>query len=178
MLKRYEEFLKTVDERLNKYFEEQCEYIKCKEGCSACCEIGEYPFSRLELEYLLSGYSQLSVQKKLKIRNEIIRLKRTKPKMHKCPFLIDKKCSVYKYRGLVCRIHGLAWYDETENRVRLPYCTNTGLNYAKVFDRKTGEVFLQNPIKERLRIDTILDSEEAQKYNLERGEIRPLLKWF
>ena len=98
--------------------------------------------------------------------------------MHKCPFLIDKKCSVYPYRGLVCRIHGLAWYDENENRIRLPYCANKGLNYAKVFDRQTGEVFLQNPITERLRIDSILDSEEAKKFDLIRGEIRPLLKWF
>lgn len=178
MLKRYEEFLKIVDARLEKYFEEQCEFIKCREGCSACCEVGEYPFSRLELEYLLSGFSKLPLDLKIKIREEIISLKKEKPKMHKCPFLVDKKCSVYKYRGLVCRIHGLAWYDENENRIRLPYCANKGLNYAKVFDRETGEVFLQNPITERLRIDSILDSEEAQKYDLVRGEIRPLLKWF
>ena len=178
MLKRYEEFLKHLDKRLNNYFEEQCEYIKCQSGCSACCEVGEYPFSRLELEYLLSGFAKLPIETRIKIREEIIKLKNDKPKMHKCPFLIDKKCSVYPYRGLVCRIHGLAWYDEVENRVRLPYCVNKGLNYSKVFDRKTGEVFLQDPIKERLRIDTILQSDEAKKYQLEMGEIRPLLKWF
>ena len=178
MLKRYEKFLQKFDKRLDKYFEEQCEFIKCKAGCSACCEVGEYPFSRLELEYLLSGFSKLPLQTKIKIREEIIKLKKENPKMHKCPFLIDKKCAVYPYRGLVCRMHGLAWYDEDENRIRLPYCANMGLNYAKVFDRETGEVFLQNPITERLRIDSVLDSDEAQKYDLVRGEIRPLLKWF
>ena len=57
MLQRYEKFLKEVLEpKLEKYFEEQCEFVKCKEGCSSCCEVGEYPFSRLELEYLMSGF--------------------------------------------------------------------------------------------------------------------------
>ena len=98
--------------------------------------------------------------------------------MYKCPFLINSMCCVYRYRGLVCRTHGLAWYDEDENKIRLPYCVNMGLNYAKVFDRETGEVLLQNPIKERLRIDSILRSAEAEEYSLECGEIRPLIKWF
>ncbi len=178
MLKRYEEFLKILDKRLDKYFEEQCEYIKCKPGCSMCCEVGEYPFSQLEMEYLMAGFMKLPYDLKNKIKAEIDKLKRTRPKMHKCPFLIDKKCSVYPHRGIVCRTHGLAWYDEAENRIRLPYCVNKGLNYAKVFNRETGEVFLQEPITERLRIDTILQSEEAKEYGLECGEIRPLMKWF
>ena len=92
--------------------------------------------------------------------------------------LIDNKCSVYPYRGIVCRVHGLAWYDEDENKIRLPYCVNKGLNYAKVFDRETGEVILQNPIREKLRIDTILKSDEAEQLELECGEIRPMIKWF
>ncbi len=178
MLTRYEKFLEKLDKRLDKYFEEQCEFIKCKPGCSGCCEVGEYPFSRLELEYLMSGFMNLPFETKHKIKEEIKKLKQEKPQMHKCPFLIDKKCSLYQYRGIVCRTHGLAWYDEDENKIRLPYCVNIGLNYSKVFDRDTGEVLLQNPIKERLRIDSILQSDEAKKYNLEMGEIRPLMKWF
>ena len=178
MLQRYAEFLKILDKKLDGYFEEQCEFIKCKPKCSACCEVGEYPFSRLELEYLMSGFVKLPFGIKHEIKEEIKRLKAENPKMYKCPFLIDGMCSVYEYRGIVCRIHGLAWYDEAENKIRLPYCVNKGLNYAKVFDRQTGEVFLQNPIKERLRIDTILRSSDAEKYNLECGEIRPLIKWF
>ena len=178
MLKRYEEFLKYLDKKLDIYFEEQCEFIKCKEGCSACCEVGEYPFSRLELEYLMSGFVSLPFDIKHKIKEEIKHLVKTRPKMYRCPFLINNMCSVYSHRGIVCRTHGLAWYDEDENRIRLPYCVNKGLNYAKVFDRSTGEVFLQNPIRERLRIDTILNSPKAKEYSLECGEIRPLIKWF
>ena len=176
MLKRYELFLEKFDKRLEKYFEEQCEFIKCKEGCSACCEVGEYPFSRLEAEYLMSGFIKLPADIKDKIRKEIKHLKSEIPKMYKCPFLIDNMCSVYKYRGLVCRVHGLAWFDG--EKIQLPYCVNKGLNYSKVFDRETGEVFLPNAVQEVLRIDSILRSPEAEKYELECGEIRPLIKWF
>ncbi len=176
MLKRYELFLEKFDKRLNKYFEEQCEFIKCKEGCSACCEVGEYPFSRLEAEYLMSGFIKLSSDVKDKIRQKIKHLKSENPKMYKCPFLIDNMCSVYKYRGIVCRVHGLAWFDG--EKIQLPYCVNKGLNYSKAFDRETGEVYLPNAVQEHLRIDSILRSPEAEKYELECGEIRPLIKWF
>lgn len=178
MLNRYEHFLKILDKKLDKYFEDQCEHIKCKPGCSRCCEIGEYPFSRLELEYLMQGFVKLPFSIKHKIKEEIKHLKKENPKMHKCPFLFENKCVVYQYRGIVCRMHGLAWYDDEAERIRLPYCVNKGLNYSKVFDRETGEVFLDNPITERLRIDCILKSEQAQTFKLECGEIRPLLKWF
>lgn len=178
MLKRYERFLQNFDSRLAKYFEDHCEFIKCREGCCACCEVGDYPFSRLEAEYLMSGFVKLPVQTQKIIKNNIKQLKLENPKMYKCPFLIDKKCALYNYRGIVCRIHGLAWYDEIEERIQLPYCVNKGMNYAKVFDRDTGNVFLEYPIKERLRIDSVLRSSEAEDYELECGEIRPLLSWF
>ena len=32
--------------------------------------------------------------------------------------------------------------------------------------------------KVNLRIDRVLESELAQKYNLEHGEIRPMVDWF
>ncbi len=177
MLERYKKFLEKFDKRLDKYFENQCEYIKCKEGCSLCCEVGEYPFSRLEIEYLMQGIMQLPASVKSVIKENIKQLKKNQPKMYRCPFLIKSSCSVYPYRGIVCRTHGLAWFDEDEEKIKLPYCVNKGLNYAKVFDRETGEVFLPEPIKERLRIDSILRSKEAEEYEIECGEIRPLIKW-
>ena len=178
MLARYEKFLEKFDKRLSRYFEEQCEFIKCKMGCSACCEVGEYPFSRLEAEYLMSGYMGLPPDVKKQVKENIKRLKSENPKFYQCPFLINHLCCVYKYRGIVCRTHGLAWFDEDEGKVKLPYCVNLGLNYSKVFDRETGEVFLQDPIKERLKINSVLRSPAAEEYKLECGEIRPLIKWF
>ena len=100
MLQRYEKFLKEIlDPKLEKYFEEQCEFVKCKESCSSCCEVGEYPFSRLELEYLMSGFVNLSFETKHIIKEEIKHLKREQPKMYNCPFLINKMCCVQIQRN-------------------------------------------------------------------------------
>lgn len=178
MLKRYEEFLVEFDKKLNKYFIEQSKYIKCKKGCCGCCEIGEYPFSRLEMEYLMRKFITLPVDIRNNIRKEIKHLKEENVKMYKCPFLINKECCVYSHRGIVCRTYGLAWYDDKEDRIKLPYCVNKGLNYSKVFDLHTQGVYLDNPITENLRIDSVLRSEDAKKHKLECGEIRPLLDWF
>ena len=55
---------------------------------------------------------------------------------------------------------------------------NLGLNYAEVFDKSGGAVYLNNPVKKDLRTDKILRSKTAEKYSLECGEIRPLIDWF
>lgn len=182
MLDRYEEFLKKFDKKIAEYFIKQEQYIKCKKSCSACCEIGEYPFSRLEAEYIMHGFVKLSpiIQAKIKqnIKNLIIRKKDNLSErfLYKCPFLLDKMCALYQYRGITCRVFGLAYlYD---NKVHLPECVNSGLNYSKNYNPETKEVDIQNLIEDDLRIDSVLRSPSAQEYNLECGEIRPLINWF
>ena len=64
MLIKYEKFLNEFQEKLDKYFKEHSEYICCKEGCSSCCAIGEYPFSWLEMGYLMQGFLALDEQTK------------------------------------------------------------------------------------------------------------------
>ena len=177
MLKRYEKFLEELDKILDNYFYEYRQYICCKKGCSLCCEIGEYPFSRLEAEYLMKGFVELSPKIQKEIKQNIKKLLDNKIySNYKCPFLINKECSLYKYRGLVCRTHGLAFLDN--GIVKLPECVNEGLNYSSVYDSKKKELLIEQPIKESLRIDNIFDNQAAKKYNLECGEIRPLIKWF
>lgn len=177
MLKRYEKFLEIFDKELETYFKSHKEYIFCQKNCSACCEIGEYPFSRLEAEYLMHGFTTLTPQIQKQIKDNIKNLVKNKIfTNYKCPFLINKECSLYKYRGLVCRTHGLAYLDN--GVVKLPECANNGLNYSKCYNSDKKELILDNPIKNNLRIDYILKSPLAQKYKLEGGEIQPLIKWF
>ena len=183
MLKRYENFLEEFDRELQEYFSKQKKYIKCRKGCTDCCIKGEYPFSRLEAEYLMYGFVQLDKTLKDRIRKNIADLKREKENFkgerfeYKCPFLLDGECALYERRGIVCRTFGLAYLQE-DNRVRLPHCANIGLNYAEVYNAEKGEVLLNNPVKKDLRTDSILRSKTAEKYNLECGEIRPLIDWF
>ncbi len=183
MLKRYESFLESFDKKLEEYFNNQNQYIKCKNGCSLCCEIGEYPFSRLEAEYIMNAFVKLDKATKDKIRQNIFELKTAKSEfkgerfLYKCPFLIDKKCSLYKSRGIVCRVHGLAYLNN--GIVNLPECTNLGLNYSGCFNSQTKEVKIENLIEKNLNTDKILRSKLAtEDYELECGEIRPLIDWF
>lgn len=184
MLARYEKFLDEFDKRLSKYFESQKPYIKCKQGCSFCCEKGEYPFSRLEAEYLMGAFVRLPKITKDVIRANIEQLKKEKKInkeerfLYRCPFLVESFCALYKYRGIVCRAHGLAYLDEDTGLVKLPECVNQGLNYSSVYNASNSSIYIGNPIKENLKIDSVLRSASAQNLELECGAIRPLIDWF
>lgn len=175
MLVKYENFLIEFQARLDKYFEEHSEFICCKNGCSACCEIGEYPFSWIEMGYLMQGFVALDEDVKKQIKQNIENLREEKANFigerfeYSCPFLINGSCSVYKNRGLTCRVHGLA-HLKKDGSVNVPYCANVGLNYSKVFE---DGVFSTEPIKEILYINEILAN-----FDGEMGEIRPLIDWF
>ena len=118
--------------------------------------------SQIELEYLMQGYAKLNDEDKITVQNNIKNI----VKGGACPFLIDKKCSVYPFRPIVCRVHGLAYicHDEV---VKVPYCANEGKNYTKVY--KDGEIEI-NPVKENL------DTQDLLK-DFDFGEIRNLIDW-
>lgn len=182
MLKSYEKFLIEFDKKLEEYFVSQKEYIKCSKGCTNCCEVGEYPYSRLEAEYLMKGFLTLPAQVQKEIKQNISKLLAAKKQNqcerfnYCCPFLINNLCSLYNFRGITCRVFGLAYLDK--NYIKLPECANLNLNYSDVFNKNTKEIFINNLITDNLRIDNILRSPLAEKYNLECGEIRPLIEWF
>lgn len=118
--------------------------------------------SQIELEYLMYGYAGLSDKDKITVQNNIQNI----VKGGVCPFLIDKKCSVYSYRPIVCRVHGLAYICH-DDVVKVPYCANEGKNYTKVY--KDGEIEI-NPIKENLDTQNLLK-------DFDFGEIRNLYDW-
>ena len=158
----YKNFLDILDKRLHEYFELHKEHINCCLGCSSCCENGDYPVSQIELEYLMQGYTKLSDKDKITVQDNIKNI----IKGGACPFLIDKKCSVYSYRPIICRVHGLAYicHDEV---VKVPFCANENKNYTKVY--KGGEIEI-NPIKENLDTQNLL-----KDFNF--GEIKNLIDW-
>lgn len=185
MLKEYEEFLKDFDSIISQLFENQKKYVKCHKGCSLCCEIGEYPFSQLEFAYLTQGYLQLPENRKILVQQNIRNLLMDKKEYkgekrfeHKCPFLINRECSVYQYRGLVCRTFGVCYYDDVKGVTMLPECVHYGLNYSENYDDENKELHVDYIPRVNLRIDRILNSQVAHKYNLESGEIRPIVEWF
>lgn len=183
MLKRYKDFLKDFDELLKTLFFNQEKYIKCKKGCSKCCEKGDYPYSQLEFAYLTQGYINLPENKRILVQQNIRNLTYDKKEFkgerfeHVCPFLINGECCVYEYRGIICRTFGLCYYDDKQGYVRLPDCVHQGLNYSEYYDEESQTLNIKDVPKVNLRIDRVLKSQLAEDYELEPGEIRPMLDW-
>ena len=182
-MNNYESFIKEFDEQISKLIDLQKKYIYCKEGCSYCCEKGDYPFSQIEFNYLTQGFINLDTEEKIIVQKNIKKLLEEKKNFtgekfeHVCPFLINKKCCVYDYRGIICRTFGICYYDEENKYVRLPECVNLGLNYSQYYDKKEKILKISDVPMVNLRIDKVLTSELAKKYNIKLGEIRPMLEW-
>jgi len=196
MTNNYEQYLELINQLLQKYFEAQKDYIHCKPGCSHCCESGEYPYSETEFEYLMLGYNTLSEQEKAVVQGKIERIKKDKIEnkdkefLHECPFLIDKKCSVYNHRGIICRTHGLLFFivDEHGNsKNKIPNCAYLGLNYSNVFDKTLKIISLEmweatgiekEPVAYNIGLKALLRNDLVKEYGLEFKEIRALIDWF
>lgn len=183
MLENYKKFLIDFDELIEYISNNQKEYIQCKKGCAKCCQKGNYPFSQLEFTYLTQGYINLDENTKILVQQNIQNLLLDKKEFkgnifeHECPFLINNECCVYNYRGIICRTFGVCYYDDDNQYVRLPDCVNYGLNYSHVYDKKSRTLKISDVPKINLRIDKVLNSSLAKKYNLECSHIKPLLEW-
>lgn len=176
----YKQFLKDFDDVLKLLFFTQKQYIKCEKGCSRCCEKGDYPMSQIEFSYLTQGYLSLSIEKRSIVQKnfkKVLEDKKIGLCEHRCPFLINNECCVYEYRPIICRTFGVCYYDDTKNYVRLPDCVNFDLNYSDFYDFKNRTLKIPDVPKINLRIDRVLNSELAQKYSINSGEIRPMSRW-
>lgn len=205
-LAAYKAYLTLIHTRmLDKYFEQQKPYICCKAGCSYCCENGQYPMTEIELSYLMLGYKLLPFNIRQRVRDNFEKLKAkyeffkqhhrgTKDNptfMYECPFLIDGKCSVYDFRAIICRTHGLLFFVEekegSHNGNKIPYCVHYGLNYSNIYDPETGTLsdekmkdlgIEQEPIAYNLSLKTLLRKEITHNFDFEFGEVKPLIDWF
>ncbi len=190
----YIAYLDFITGKLDGFFEQQKAYIFCKAGCSLCCKNAQFPYSKVEMETLLTGYSKLNNETKEKINANIKTILAAKRNfegerfLYDCPFLIDNACSCYEYRGIVCRSFGLMSIpDSKHQKTQVPFCCFKGLNYSNVMDEKTNmissEKYKTTGIKEEpvsfnvsYEFLTNQDFEEAFKFSF--GEKKPLIDWF
>ena len=192
-IRKYELYLQFLEKKLKSFFEEQAPYIYCKEGCSYCCEKGEYPFSEIEFAYLMMGVRTLDAEIVRVIENNIIELKKQKesanpdkPFMHQCPFLVNKRCSLYNFRGIICRSHGLAFFSR-KGKLMVPACVDLGLNYSIVYDFDNGTIsnekyqksgIKQEPLAHNVGVHYLTNNDFLKSIGLDFGEIKPMLYWF
>lgn len=191
MIEKYEKYLSFIQEYLRKFFEQQKPYVFCKEGCSICCEIGHYPMSELEFNYLSIGFSLLESEKKKRVQNNIKKYKRiiqNPSDYYMCPFLLDNRCSVYNYRPLICRSYGLLYFVTNDKGVpefKIPCCVSHGLNYSNVYDENkksmSKEKFIKLGIKEEpLSYNVSLEYLQYNEFTsgLDFGKSKKMIDWF
>lgn len=190
MLYNYSKFLSFLDEKLNGFFESQKPFICCKEGCCKCCENAEFPFTKIEFDYLMLGYVSLDEKTRLQITKKINGLKEQKKNSkekiftHSCPFLINERCSVYNYRGIVCRTFGLMAFRKGAKST-IPFCANIGLNYSKIFDKDKKTISSKLLAESGIKTDPLvfnidyaflISDEYAKNFNLKFDVPKPLLE--
>ena len=124
----------------------------------------------------------------LNIKNILEKKKKSRAKkfLYDCPFLIDNVCSVYNYRGVICRTFGLMTSTENQ-KIKAPFCAFKGLNYSNVLNLRKKNISVRkfkklNTTSEPLGFNvsykylTCTDYEEA--FNIKFGESKPLIEWF
>lgn len=139
-------------------------------GCDdSCCLTRFYHHTYLEYFYLRVGYRTLGRENSAEIQNRARRVcdelktaDETGEKVRRmCPINVDGLCSLYEYRPMICRLHGIPHelHKPGLNVVYGPGCNvfsrQCGQEKYDVFDRtpfyyKMTE--LENKLKQALRI--------------------------
>ncbi len=192
MLENYLTYLVFLNNKLTKFFESQKQFIFCQKGCAKCCKNAEFPYSQIELKYLLYGFLRLDKKTQNKIEENIKRIVEEKSKYkgdafrYTCPFLIDDVCSVYDYRGIVCRTFGLLTKG-VDDRVKVPFCCYQGLNYSNILNKKTKKLsqakikklkLVDEPLGFNISYQFLTDPDFEKSFKFEFGEKKPLIDWF
>ena len=95
LLDTYEVSDKMVAEHLKSF---SC--VACANNCSTCCEKPSVPITEPEL----SGISLFASEKLLEpLRSRVKKRLQEHEATLECPFLVDKSCSIYFARPLICR---------------------------------------------------------------------------
>lgn len=192
MLKAYANYLDFLDSRLDKFFKTQKPYIFCKKGCAKCCKHAQFPYSLLEMKYLLSGLEDLKQETLYQIEENLQNILKCKAKfkgkkfLYDCPFLINEQCSVYNHRGIICRTFGLITQYEN-GTIKSPFCAHKSLNYSNVLNLKKKTISVrkfkklnvkEEPLGFNISYKFLTCSAFEEQFNLKFGEIKPLIEWF
>ena len=198
MLENYLLYLAFITNKVQKHFDSQKEYICCKKGCSKCCKKAQFPYSDIEFQLIYKGLLELEpdIQKQVLDNIDKVIIEKQKHNEEKpdekfrynCPFLINDECTVYAYRGLVCRTFGLMTFKKGDTKnLNIPFCAYEGLNYSSVLDKIENHISNPetkddnlNPEVMAYNIDyaTLIDEEIAKGFNFQFGEVKPLIEWF
>ena len=185
-------YLAYLNKKLGGFFENQSPYIFCKKGCAKCCQNGEYPFSQLEYNFIMIGFSKLPEETRQNILQKVKKIKEEKAKYgngytYECPFLINNECSVYEFRGIICRSFGLMSINP-KGLSKIPFCAFEGLNYSNVIEPETKIVSLEKykqlgdnlpePLAYNVGYEFLTSVNIEENFKLNFGDKKALIDWF
>lgn len=185
-------YLAYLNKKLEGFFKEQSEYIVCKKGCSKCCQNGQYPFSQIEFDFIMLGYSNLSAEIKELVSQKVRNIKLQKLNsdsenfVYECPFLINNVCCVYDYRGIICRSFGLMSIS-TKGNSKIPFCAFEGLNYSNVLNPETKVISQEKfeksgcknePLAFNVSYSFLTGKNIEKNFKISFGDKKPLIDWF
>lgn len=188
----YIAYLNFLDSKLQKFFASQKPYIFCKKGCANCCKHAQFPYSAVEFRYLLNGAMTLDKETQKKIENNINLTLEKKKKyrgkkfLYDCPFLINNSCSVYNYRGIICRTFGLMTNNENQ-KIKAPFCAFKGLNYSNVMNLRKKTISVRKfkklnttaePLGFNISYKYLTCEDYERTFNIKFGESKPVIDWF
>lgn len=191
LINNYINYLKFLDEKFARFFKSQAPYIFCKKGCGKCCRGAQFPYTKIEVTYLLYGAQNLDSPIGEKVLKNIQRIKKQKQLYtgkrfrYDCPFLINDECCVYEYRGIICRAFGLMTIDKDE-KVKVPFCCFDGYNYSNVMQDDGKNVspekfkllgVKEEPVAFNVRYENLTDEDIAHSFGFSFGEKKPLIDW-
>ncbi len=192
MIENYIVYLKFVDEKLKNFFDRQKPYIMCKKGCAMCCKDAQIPYSKIEMDYLMLGAWSLSDENKRIVAENVKKVLKAKEEYkgdnfrYDCPFLINDVCSVYEFRGIICRSFGLLTVG-ADGRVKVPFCCFKGLNFSNVMEDNGNKISSEKfknlgvkdePVAFNVNYEFLTDDDFAKGFKFEFGEKKPLIDWF
>jgi Fe-S-cluster containining protein len=104
-------------QRMDRAYEEAARHygFHCS-GCDDnCCRTRFYHHTFLEFLYLYTGFKRLDARRQAAIRGNAERYCRALAEAEKrattlrlmCPLNFDGRCSLYEYRPMICRLHGI-----------------------------------------------------------------------
>lgn len=111
----------------DKLFAKHRQNMACGAGCSKCCEVEGLTVHESEAMVIWEWFNNLEQPTKLELQN-IWRAKQGNNEKA-CVFLVDKRCSVYDARPIICRTQGAPLrFKVSDDEVGVDACP---LNYTK-----------------------------------------------
>ncbi|MBN2486725.1 MAG: YkgJ family cysteine cluster protein [Bacteroidales bacterium] len=110
IIAEYKKLRNEIDSKCQRLWNIHRAHMKCKEGCSQCCQA--FRILPVEFHYI-----------SLMLKNKNIAINKDFGSSQ-CKFLVNNRCSIYEHRPVICRTHGfpLTRLNEEAGAYEVSFC--------------------------------------------------------